>query len=296
MAHKAQIGIVGYGTVGQAIADAWNDDISVVILDTKQEKEEYAKNLAKIPDCDLIFVCVNTPFSLSKGFVKKNIDDALNSILGIASSDCPIVIKSAICPMYTKDHLPKDSRILVSPEYLSEANPKRDFFRQRFMIFGGTDIAIYNKVVEYFDKHATLFYINSDNPIVYRYLDAPYKASILKFMENTFLATKVVFMNEWFSRFVELSYPKSDNANTFKEQWAEMMEAFHLDTRMGNSHFSVPGPDGHWGFGGKCLPKDLLTSSKIGDSGNLFEHIYDLNVAEYRKEAQDWLENGGVIE
>jgi UDPglucose 6-dehydrogenase len=38
-----------------------------------------------------------------------------------------------------------------------------------------------------------------------------------------------------------------------------------LDQRIGDSHMRVPGPDGTFGFGGHCLPKDteaLLSLSK----------------------------------
>ena len=31
----------------------------------------------------------------------------------------------------------------------------------------------------------------------------------------------------------------------------------HMDNRLGNSHYSVPGPDGDMGFGGHCFPKDI---------------------------------------
>lgn len=31
----------------------------------------------------------------------------------------------------------------------------------------------------------------------------------------------------------------------------------HIVDRLGKSHWAVPGPDGHYGFGGSCFPKDL---------------------------------------
>ena len=41
-----------------------------------------------------------------------------------------------------------------------------------------------------------------------------------------------------------------------------MERVFQLDERMGTSHFNVPGHDGNYGYGGKCLPKDLEAFTK----------------------------------
>ena len=36
-----------------------------------------------------------------------------------------------------------------------------------------------------------------------------------------------------------------------------IMEGVISDNRIGNSHYDVPGPDGEYGFGGTCFPKDI---------------------------------------
>ena len=36
----------------------------------------------------------------------------------------------------------------------------------------------------------------------------------------------------------------------------EFKEVLKVDSRLGHTHFDVPGPDGKFGFGGKCFPKD----------------------------------------
>jgi len=41
------------------------------------------------------------------------------------------------------------------------------------------------------------------------------------------------------------------------------------DKRLGASHFSVPGPDGHFGFGGHCFPKDLAALINVADQLNV---------------------------
>ena len=54
------------------------------------------------------------------------------------------------------------------------------------------------------------------------------------------------------------------------------------DERLGNSHWMVPGPDGDYGFGGHCFPKDLSAIIKMGE--NLGTTI---NVLKATKETND---------
>ena len=39
--------------------------------------------------------------------------------------------------------------------------------------------------------------------------------------------------------------------------WDDVIEGFLRDGRIGSSHSQVPGPDGKFGFGGSCFPKDI---------------------------------------
>jgi UDPglucose 6-dehydrogenase len=80
------------------------------------------------------------------------------------------------------------------------------------------------------------------------------EAALAKYAINSFLATKVVFMNEIHN--VALAN------NLDYNKIASLMQ---LDQRMGSSHMTVPGTDGLYGFGGHCFPKDteaLLSLSK----------------------------------
>jgi UDPglucose 6-dehydrogenase len=45
----------------------------------------------------------------------------------------------------------------------------------------------------------------------------------------------------------------------------KVVEYATLDSRLGNSHWAVPGPDGDFGFGGHCFPKDLSAIIKMTD-------------------------------
>jgi UDPglucose 6-dehydrogenase len=71
-------------------------------------------------------------------------------------------------------------------------------------------------------------------------------AELIKYMNNTFFATKVSIMNEF------KLLCKKIGAN-----WEEALEGFVSDGRIGNSHLNVPGHDGKLGYGGTCFPKDV---------------------------------------
>jgi len=69
---------------------------------------------------------------------------------------------------------------------------------------------------------------------------------MVKYMTNTFLATKVSFANEMYMICdkLDIDYDKVVEYSTY-------------DERLGKSHWAVPGPDGKFGFGGSCFPKDI---------------------------------------
>ena len=81
-------------------------------------------------------------------------------------------------------------------------------------------------------------------------------------MNNLFFATKVSFLNE-----MKLLGDKVG------VNWNEAVDGFVLDGRVGHSHLSVPGPDGKFGFGGSCFPKDIQALIKFGDLNGV-----DMNV------------------
>ena len=70
---------------------------------------------------------------------------------------------------------------------------------------------------------------------------------MIKYIVNTFLATKVTFANE-----IKIL---CDEAGI---NFSEIIKIAMLDKRLGESHWQVPGPDGKSGFGGSCFQKDIL--------------------------------------
>ena len=69
---------------------------------------------------------------------------------------------------------------------------------------------------------------------------------MVKYVTNSFLATKVSFTNEMHEICTGLMI-----------DYDKVIEYAQYDDRLGKSHWAVPGPDGDFGYGGHCFPKDV---------------------------------------
>ena len=71
-------------------------------------------------------------------------------------------------------------------------------------------------------------------------------SELIKYTLNCFFSTKVTYLNEI-----------HQICSAVGANWKDLIEGFTSDSRVGDSHVNVPGPDGKYGFGGNCFPKDL---------------------------------------
>jgi UDP-glucose 6-dehydrogenase len=98
-------------------------------------------------------------------------------------------------------------------------------------------------------------------------------------MNNCYFATKVSFLNEM--------YQISEKSGV---DWDIALDGFARDGRIGHSHMNVPGPDGKFGFGGSCFPKDIQAMINYGESldlnMNTLKGVWNTNL-EVRPE-KDW--------
>ena len=109
-------------------------------------------------------------------------------------------------------------------------------------------------------------------------------AELIKYMNNTFFATKVSIMNEF-----KLLCDKIGG------NWEDALKGFVSDGRIGDSHLNVPGHDGKLGYGGTCFPKDVNAlisfSKKHNISLNTIKGGWNTNL-QVRPE-RDWEEKVG---
>ena len=242
------LGIIGKGFVGSAVANGFDKDCEQVIVDPK-----YTDNtLEDVLDCKLIFVCVPTPVA-DDGSCDTTIANEVLAELHRLQYKGVVVIKSTIIPDYLHEFKKTyDLKIVYNPEFLTEANANEDFKNPPFQVFGGKwrDCEVVEK--------AYLRY--SSVRIVPTFKVDLTTASLLKYTINSWLATKVVFFNE---------LKELHELGSSMVSWEQFTDMLSRDERIGNSHMTVPGPDGEKGFGGHCFPKDTEALLNYANKKNI---------------------------
>ncbi len=239
-----KVGIIGFGFVGKALRNGLKDEVDCIEIDPK-----LSTNINDLINYkpEIVFICLPTPMH-DNG--TQNLDLVSETIKEINEfdRDVLIVIKSTILPKYIKDILNVSSNVVVNPEFLRENSAKDDFINSEIIVFGGPK--------ENCNKLAN-FYENFTNCICKDYvITDEISAALIKYTINSFLALKVIFFNELKSVF--------DNVNA-TNNWSDFVEALSKDKRIGKSHMNVPGPDGRYGFGGACFPKDVNAFIKYSE-------------------------------
>lgn len=259
------VGIIGYGYVGRGVhkifPDAWIYDVG--------------GDRGKINESDLAIVCVPTP---PIGSAEQKINDDQSEFLGADISivekvvswiEAPLILIKSTIPPGTTEYLKKkyNKRVCFSPEYMGEGgyymppqypdptNP----VQHNFMIIGGDD----KDCDDIYDV-----FIEKMGPAKTYYKCSATEAEIIKHMENCWIATKVIFCNE----FKNICDAFDASYNTVREGWL-------LDPRIERMHTAVF--KNKPGFGGKCLPKDLhsivANSNKQGYDANFLKSVWRSN-------------------
>ena len=138
---------------------------------------------------------------------------------------------------YLSEQTPRDQEIIIKSTVLPERRAKWDFINAAQILIGSDNPNSANKIKNLYEKRF--------NSMKYTITDTV-TSELIKYALNCFFATKVSFMNEL--------KMLSDKVGA---DWEKLIEGFTSDSRIGDSHIDVPGPDGQLGFGGKCFPKDL---------------------------------------
>ena len=259
---KLKLGIIGKGFVGGSVAHGFDRNVEQIIVDPVHSQITLKECVDKKPH--IIFICLPTP-SNETGDVDVHISQQVLSEINDLKYKGIVVIKSTITPnhliKFTEDY---KLRLVYNPEFLTEANAHWDFCNPSMQILGGNweDCEAVEKA---YVQHSSV-------KIVPTFKTDIITASLLKYTINSFLATKVTFMNELYAL-----HAKS-GAESSWEQFTDMLKR---DPRIGDTHLQVPGPDGVFGFGGHCFPKDTLAfvhySSDQKALLNLLEKAININ-------------------
>jgi len=236
---KNKVGIIGNGFVGESQAFAFSPTAEIRVYDIDPLKSTHT--LEEVCECDFVFVAVPTPMRKDGSQYLKYVETVFEKVI-----PGPIyILKSTVLPGTTKSLIKKYNNldIVFSPEFLTERTAKLDMLTQARVVFGGAK-RLCNKVKKLYEQRfMNRHYIITD----------PTTAELIKYMNNTFFATKVSIINE----FKRLS-------NALGTNWEDAMHGFAADGRVGDSHLHVPGPDGKLGYGGTCFPKDVNALITLG--------------------------------
>lgn len=255
-----KIGIVGHGFVGKAVDFGFSVNTDKTIIDPIYNSN--IKDLQEV-DPDVIFICVPTPM-LSSGAIDCSIIIDVIKEITERNINSILVIKSSITPSKLKICTELNSNLVYNPEFLTERNANNDFINPDILVIGGS-----KKNADFVDRIHKDHSLCNECPV---FITDVFTASLVKYTLNTFLATKVLFMNEIYKIF-----QSTDTSSS----WEEFTDILKSDARIGDSHLSVPGPDGRLGFGGACFPKDISALIKFaeeeGKKLQLLESVKSIN-------------------
>jgi len=256
---KYKIGIIGRGFVGSAVAHGFSQstgyDAKILVHDKDASKSLNSLEEV-IKESDVVFISVPTPSnkdgSINLEILENCFEDIYKKSIELNSFDPIYLIRSTVVPGTSKkiQERFKKLNIVFNPEFLTERSAQFDFISQTRIILG-SDIKEKTKKVKDLYQHRfgkTISFVETNFE----------SAEMIKYVCNTFFATKVSFLNEM-----------KILSDKVEAKWDDVLEGFIRDGRVGNSHTSVPGPDGKLGFGGSCFPKDIQALIFFAEQNNI---------------------------
>jgi len=223
----------------------------LVVKNYKNKRLSFSTDLKKsIKESDIIFICVGTPTKkngnsadLSQIYeVAKFIGKSINKFkIIITKSTVPVTTGDQIEKILLKKNSKKKFSVLSNPEFLREGEAIRDFIYPDRIVVGSND------------KKANRIMKNLYSPLISKgaqYLSTSRRAAeLIKYASNSFLATKITFINE----IANLCEKTGINVE-------DISIGMGLDKRIG-SRFLRAGP----GYGGSCFPKDTKAITSTAD-------------------------------
>lgn len=253
------IAVIGMGFVGGTIRESLvplnGKDINLIAIDPAKG---WNASYDEIKDFDAVFVCVPSPQGADGTADTSILERVLEELNNVDFKG--VIISKVTAPPNVYQRLQQSHLNLVhAPEFLTAANAYHDYVNGKFAIIGGAVPAYRNEAERI---------IRLSQPLLASVKHCNIsEASLAKYSINSFLATKVVFMNEL-----------ANLAEASDCDWNVIKELIGQDTRIGTSHMQVPGPDGSFGFGGMCFPKDTSALLKYAESTGQNLNVLDVAV------------------
>ena len=196
---------------------------------------EYSDNISR---SEVIFICVGTP-PKKNGQSNLNFVDQATKEISKEIKDYTVVVSKSTVPVGTSRRIEKilEKRkparmfdVVSNPEFLREGSALEDLIRPDKIVIGCRTFKA-EKILKKIYKPLNRPYVITNNET----------AEIIKYANNSFLATKITFINEI-----------ADLCENIGAKVETVAKALGLDGRIGPK-FLHPGP----GYGGSCFPKDV---------------------------------------
>jgi len=250
----------GYDTVGidinkdkckkisKGISPFFEPELEKILKNGLKKKLKISNDFSLINNCDFLFVTVGTPQntngSIDLSIIKKAISTIGESlkknkkkpIIFVKSTVTPGTMKKIILPILEKKSnkkAGKDFGLISNPEFLQESSAIKDTKFPHVVVLGGYQTKFMKKAKMFFMK------LHPNVPIIITNHET---AEMIKYANNSFLATKISFINQ-----LSNICQKIPGANI-----DDIAKTIGLDPRIGKLFLNA-GP----GYGGSCLPKDM---------------------------------------
>jgi len=307
-----RIVMVGTGYVGLVTGVCFADfGHDVICVDTNKEKigllkqgkipiyepglsEMVAKNVdegrlsfqvnlsTSMSDADAVFIAVGTPARHSDGFADLTYVHAAAEEIAKNISNFTVVVTKSTVPVGTGDeieaimsqHCSREKFEVVSnPEFLREGAAISDF-KEPDRVVVGTNNEQASAVMSSIYRPISI----NGTPVLFT---ARRTSELIKYAANSFLATKITFINEI-----------ADLCEAVGANVEEVSKGIGLDQRIG-SRFLQAGP----GYGGSCFPKDTLallrTANSVGVDLSIVNSVVQANDSRKASMAQKIIEACG---
>lgn len=281
---KVAVGIWGCGIVGNATAKVFEELCPAFVDVYKYDIDKKKSNASpdRVVDCDFIFLCLPTPMKITGEISLEYLEAALKEIRKIAKGNGEIrktiIIRSTSVSGSTDSFAKKYTEFdfAFCPEFLREAYAIEDALNPGRIVIGANKDKIYNSV-------ESLFELAFGKKVVYIRLSC-IEAETLKYLSNVFLFSQVIVSNELFFICEKLGV-----------DYNKVQKVLDYDMRIG-THRQVPGSDGDFGAGKKCLVKDPSAFAALASQKGYHAVIIKTMLAynDHVRKNHDWLEIPGA--
>lgn len=215
----------------------------------------FTTDMAAAADCDVHFICVGTPQKKGEnGADVSFVDAALQGILPHLKPNSLVVGKSTV-PVGTASRLSSlvntvepEAHMVWNPEFLREGHAVADTIRPDRFIYGVDGGSEEHPAVSILDE---VYAVALDSGIPRLVTDHP-TAELVKSAANSFLATKISFINAM-----------AEVCEATGADVTQLADAIGMDDRIGRKFLNAG-----IGFGGGCLPKDIRAfMARAGELG-----------------------------